>query len=93
MRTYQVKATVVNPHTNVIVTSPAIMPASASRSEMLVISVPMRKAPRTAPDAKDSTASPASRTERSINCAPMATPSCTTPQKMVACRDTRIWVG
>ncbi len=46
-------------------------------------------APSTAPEANDSTASPASSTERSMNCAPSATPSCTTPQPIVARRDSR----
>ena len=77
----------------VIVDEPAEHPGKASRSRDRGISVPSRNAPSTAPDANDSTASPASSTERSIHCAPSATPSCTTPQPTVASRDTRISVA
>ena len=69
------------------------MPISASRSATPGISVPRRNAPSTAPDANDSTDSPASSTDRSIHCAPSATPSWTTPQAIVAWRDTRICVA
>ena len=46
-------------------------------------SVPSRNAPSTDPDAYDSTARPASSTDRCIHCAPTATPICTTPQTTV----------
>ena len=63
--TYQVNATGVTHHTTVITIRPAIMPANVSRSRTDGASVPSRNAPSTAPDANDSTASPASRTDDS----------------------------
>ena len=73
IRTYQVKAIGVAHHTTVITISPAIMPANVSRSRTDGASVPSRNAPSTGPDANDSTARPASSTDRFMNCAPMAT--------------------
>ena len=91
--TYHVNAIGVAHHTAVITISPAIMPANVSRSRTDGASVPSRNAPSTAPDANDNTASPASSTDRFMNCAPIATASCTTPQATVACFDTRICVA
>ena len=93
IRTYHVKAIGVAHHTAVITTSPAIMPAKVSRSRTDGASVPSRNAPSTDPDANDSTARPASSTERFMNCAPIATSSCTMPQATVACFETRICVA
>ena len=71
--TYHVKAIGVAHQTTVITIRPAIMPANASRSRTDGASVPSRNAPSTGPDANDSTARPASSTERFMNCAPSAT--------------------
>ncbi len=91
--TYHVKAIGVAHQTPVITSSPAIMPVKVSRSRIDGASVPSRKAPSTAPDANDNTAKPASSTERFMNCAPIATASCTTPHATVACFETRICVA
>src|SRR5207253_10988465 len=82
--TYHVNAIGVAHHTAVITINPAIMPANVSRSRTDGVSVPSRKAPSTDPEANDSTARPASSTDRFMNCAPIATSSWTTPQATVA---------
>ena len=80
MKTYQVNATVVHPQTKVMTRSPASIPANACVSVIVGNSVPMRNAPSTGPEAYESTARPASSTERFIHCAAIATPIWTTPR-------------
>ena len=53
--------------TAVMTASPAAIPQNAEASSILGARVPIRNAPSTGPDAKDKTASPASRTDRSMN--------------------------
>ena len=65
-------------------------PQSIAADPTRRVSTPVRNAPSTGPAAKDSTSRPASSTDRSIHCAPSATPIWTMPQPIVACRDSRI---
>src|SRR5215203_4181831 len=72
--------------------TPASIPVSMPRGPVRLESTPTRNAPSTGPAASESTASPESRTERVTNCAPSATAIWATPQRIVACLDTRISV-
>src|SRR6266571_3177733 len=60
IRTYHVKATLVNPNTHKIATNPANMPTSAPRALARRSSVPSRNSPSKLPKGSDATVNPAS---------------------------------
>ena len=84
---YHVHAQASVHHAHETAPVPASMPISIAVEPTRVVKTPVRNAPRTGPAANESTSSPASRTDRSIHCAPSATAICAMPQPMVASRD------